>query len=187
MHNRLARILFVGAVALASPLSPLTTPAAAQSNAASRDITRDRLVSLLDTVGKRSDVNIPFHRSDKNAYNVVGLLKTGLRNSDSFEVIWGASKDETIGLRIYPHYNGGYINLDKVRDYPGFMRALLKLNGNNFMYWGADDTNDVFVSYQITLESGFPSEAVTVVTRSIPGQDKYLGELRPYIDGTHAQ
>ena len=36
-----------------------------------------------------------------------------------------------------------------------------------FLYWGADDTRDVFAGYTFTLESGFPSEAIIVVLRSL--------------------
>jgi hypothetical protein len=46
---------------------------------------------------------------------------------------------------------------------------------------------DTFAGYTITLESGFPAEAVDTVVRSIPNQDKYVGQLRPMIDGSAAQ
>jgi hypothetical protein len=63
------------------------------------------------------------------------------------------------------------------------MRKLLQYNDNNFLFFGADDTNDVFAGYTFTLESGFPNEAITIVLRSLRNQDKYVGEMRPLIDG----
>jgi hypothetical protein len=185
MRNRISILALALTVVLAGPVGPLAAPAAAQSATTSRDVMRDRLIALLAQVGKRSDVNIDFHQSDKNPYSVTGFLRTGLKNEDGLEVVWSVSKSDTIAMRAYPHYNGSYINLDKVRDYPGFMRTLLKLNDTNFMYWGADNTNDVFVAYEFTLESGFPTEAITVVARSIPNQDQFVGQLRPFVDGTH--
>jgi hypothetical protein len=184
MRHRISIAAFTLAAVLAGPVTPFAAPAAAQSATSTRDVTRDRLLALLAQVGKRTDVNIDFHVSDKNPYNVTGVLKNGLKNQDLLEVVWSVTKSDTIAMRAYPHYNGAYVNLDKVRDYPGFMRTLLKLNDTNFMYWGADDTNDVFVAYEFTLESGFPAEAITIVTRSIPNQDQFVGQLRPYIDGT---
>ncbi len=66
------------------------------------------------------------------------------------------TKSDTIGFRIYPHYKGGYINLGKARDTNGLMRKLLYYSDQNFLFWGADDTADVFCGYTVTLESGFP-------------------------------
>ena len=177
------------ALTLTAALATPSVSLAAQSSSASssRDITRDRLVALLTTVGKRSDVNIDFHQSTKNPYAVAGIQRAGLKNADYLEVVASATKDETISIRVFPHYNDGYINIDKVRDYPGFMRTLLKLNSTNFLYWGADESGDVFAAYPFTMESGFPAEAITVVVRSINNQDQYVGQLRPYIDGTSAK
>jgi hypothetical protein len=67
------------------------------------------------------------------------------------------------------------------------MRKLLWFSDDNFLFWGADDTSDVFSGYTITLESGFPQDAIVIVLRSIRNTDKFVGELRPFIDGTTGQ
>jgi hypothetical protein len=54
------------------------------------------------------------------------------------------------------------------------------------LFWGADETGDVFTGYTFSLESGFPDEAVKIVLRSIVNSDKFIGELRPFIDGSSA-
>jgi hypothetical protein len=60
---------------------------------------------------------------------------------------------------------------------------MLSLNLNSFLFWGADKSNDVFAGYTITLESGFPSEAIEVVLKSILNLDKVVGKFRQFIDG----
>ena len=109
-----------------------------------------------------------------------------MRNSDSLEIVVSVTKSDTIGFRIYPHYKGEYINLGKARDTNGLMRKLLYYSDQNFLFWGADDTADVFCGYTVTLESGFPSDAIVVILRSIRNTDKFVGEMRPFIDGTTA-
>ena len=155
-------------------------PASAQSD---RDATRDKVRQVLTTAGQRSDVNVTFRQSAKNPYNFVGSM-TGLKNVDNLEIVVSVTKSDTIGFRIYPHYKGGYINLGKARDANGLMRKLLYYSDQNFLFWGADDTADVFCGYTVTLESGFPSDAIVVILRSIKNTDKFVGEMRPYIDGT---
>jgi hypothetical protein len=66
----------------------------------------------------------------------------------------------------------------------GLMRKLLWYSDQNFLFWGADDTGDVFSGYTVTLESGFPQDAIVTVLRSIRNTDKYVGEMRPFIDGS---
>ena len=88
-----------------------------------------------------------------------------------------------------PHlsaYKGGYINIDKARNSTQLLRKLLQLNESTFLFWGADDTGDVFTGYTFTLESGFPDEAIKIVLSSIRNSDQFVGELRPSIDGTNA-
>ena len=63
---------------------------------------------------------------------------------------------------------------------------MLRYNDDNFFFWGIDDTGDTFAAYTVTLESGFPDAAMDVVIRSIPGQDRFVGEMRPAIDGSAA-
>jgi hypothetical protein len=38
-----------------------------------------------------------------------------------------------------------------------------------------------FCGYTITLESGFPADAITTVLRSIRNTDKFVGQLKPFI------
>ena len=157
-------------------------PASAQSD---RDATREKLRQVLTSAGARSDVNVTFRQSTKNPYNFVGSM-TGLKNAENLEIVVSVTKSDTIGFRIYPHYKGGYINLGKARDANGLMRKLLYYSDQNFLFWGADDTADVFCGYTVTLESGFPQDAIVVILRSIKNTDKFVGEMRPFIDGTTA-
>jgi hypothetical protein len=160
-----------------------TSVASAQQDAA-RDATREKLRAVLASAGPRSDVNVAFRQSTKNPYNFVGSMTAGLSNCDSLEVVISVTKKDTIGFRVYPHYKGGYINLNKARNTDGLMRKLLYLSDQNFLFWGADDTYDVFSGYTVTLESGFPSEAIVIVLRSIRNTDGFVGSMRPLIDGT---
>ncbi len=95
------------------------------------------------------------------------------------------SVDETIGFRIYPYYKGSYINVDKARNGAALMRKLLNLSDHNFLFWGADDTGDIFAGYTFTLENGFPDKSLEIVLYSIAPLDQYVGQFRPYIDGTN--
>jgi hypothetical protein len=154
------------------------------AKAPDRDTTRDRLRKVLDSAGQRSDVDIEFHQSTKQPYNFVGSATEGLLNAESLEVVIRVTESDTIAVRIYPHYQDGYINVGKLKDARGLMRKLLQYNDSNFLFWGADDSEDIFAAYSFTLESGFPAEAVEIVLRSIRSTDKYTGELRPFIDGS---
>lgn len=161
-------------------------PATQDANSASRDATREKLRGVLVSAGARKDVNVAFHQSTKNPYNFVGSMETGLANCDSLEIVISVTKSDTIGFRVYPHYKGGYINLGKAKDMTGLMRRLLYLSDQNFLFWGADDTADVFSGYTITLESGFPEDAIVIVLRSMRNTDKFVGDLRPFVDGSAA-
>jgi hypothetical protein len=148
-----------------------------------RKATCEMLRQVLETAGKRADVNVTFQQNDKQPYNFVGVIQDGLSHAESLEIIVGVTAFQTINFRVYPHYKGGYINVDKAKDGPGLMRKLLQLTDRNFLYWGIDKTNDVFSGYTITLESGFPKEVVEVVLASIRNTDGFVGEMRPLIDG----
>jgi hypothetical protein len=154
----------------------------AQNNDASRNRTRESLAALLDKAGP--GINVAFRQSTKQPFNYVGVLKQGLVNADSFEIVISVTANETIGFRIYPHYKNGYINIDNVKNSPGVMRQLLRLSDRAFLFWGADESGDIFTGYTFTLESGFPEEAIKIVLRSIANSDKFVGEMRPNIDGT---
>jgi hypothetical protein len=151
-----------------------------QTSDASRNRTRESLAALLDKAGP--DINVAFRQSTKQPFNYVGVLKQGLVASDSFEIVISVTVNETIGFRIYPHYKGGYINVDRVNDRPALMRLLLRLSDRAFLFWGADESGDIFTGYTFTLESGFPEEAIRIVLRSIVNSDKFVGEMRPMLD-----
>ena len=155
-----------------------------QDDPAARNRTRERLATLLETAGPK--INVSFTQSQKQPYNYVGMLRTGLVNADSFEVVISVTPKDTIGFRIYPHYDKSYVNVDRAKDRAGLMRLLLRLSDRAFLFWGADETGDVFTGYTFTLESGFPEEAIEIVLRSIANSDKFIGELRPFIDGSSA-
>jgi len=156
----------------------------AQNSDTSRNRTKESLAALLDKAGP--GINVAFRQSTKQPFNYVGLLKQGLVNADSFEIVISVTANETIGFRIYPHYKNGYINIDNVKNSPGVMRQLLRLSDRAFLFWGADESGDIFTGYTFTLESGFPEEAIKIVLRSIVNSDKFVGEMRPNIDGTSA-
>ena len=161
----------------------LTAPPADAQDAA-RDATREKTRQVLETYGPRSDVNVTFRQSTKQPYNFVGSMTSGLKNVESLEIVVSVTSKNTIRFSVYPHYKGGYINIGKARDTNGLMRKLLGYTDQNFLFWGADDTGDVFTGYTITLESGFPQDAMVVVLRSIHNTNRFVGELRPFVDGT---
>jgi len=140
--------------------------------------TRDQLAQLLDTVGPA--IGVAFRQSQKNPFNFIGTMRE-LTNADSLEIVLSVTKSETIGFRIYPHYKGGYINLNSVDDRVGLMKQLLRMSDRNFLFWGADDSYDVFAGYTVTLESGFPNEAIKIVLRSIHNLDQFVGDMKPAI------
>jgi hypothetical protein len=166
------------------------TPARPQSattpqQQATRDATREKLRTLLETAGPK--INISFRQSDKQPYNFVGILKTGLKNADSLEIVISVSAQDTIHFRIFPHYRDSYVNVDKVTSGPGLMRQMLRFSDQNFLFWGADSSGDIFAAYNFTLESGFPDAAINIVLRSIANVDAFIGQMRPSIDGSAAQ
>jgi len=151
---------------------------------AERIKTRDQLMQLLEKAGP--NIKVTFHQSQKQPFNMVGILKDGLTNADSYEIVVGVSTDQTIGFRIFPRYKGTYINLDKVSNANALMRQLMLLNDRNFLFWGADGSGDVFAGYTFTLESGFPDAAIVIVLRSIANLDLYVGKMKPNLDGSEA-
>jgi hypothetical protein len=144
--------------------------------------TREKLRLLLAGSGPKKGIEIAFRQSDQQPFNFVGVKRGGFTNAEGFEIVVGVSNDQTIGFRIYPYYKGGYINLNKARNGPGLMRKLLNLSDHNFLFWGADDTGDVFAGYTFTLENGFPDKSLEVVLYSIAPLDQYVGQMRPMID-----
>ena len=151
---------------------------------ASRDATREKVRAVLTAMGPK--INVEFKPGDGQPYNFVGVMKTGLKNTDSLEIVISVTAQETIHFRIYPHYNGSYINVNKAKDVSELARKMLRFGDSNFLYWGADASYDVFAGYNFTLESGFPEASFRVVLGSIANLDEYVRQLRPAIDGTTA-
>jgi hypothetical protein len=166
-------------------LAILTTASTAFSQEAdpARDKTRERLSALLTRVGP--DMGIEFKPSSKSPFVFTGVMREGLKNVDSLEIVISVTTKETIGFRIFPHYKGGYINIDKARNTAQLLRKIAQLNDSTFLFWGADDTGDVFTGYTFTLESGFPDKAIEIVLSSIRNSDQFIGEMRPAIDGSN--
>ena len=155
-----------------------------QQKAADRAATREKLRTLLLNSGPKKGIDIPFKQSDKNEWNFVGVARNSLTYADSYEVVVGVSNDQTVGFRVYPVYKGNYINIDKARNPLGLSRQLLEYSNKNFLFWGMDETADVFAGYTFTLESGFPDKSIEVVLYSIRALDQFIGPMRRNIDGT---
>ena len=176
-------LVAVSAAVVAQPAhqtQPTTTTAPTSQETASRDATREKLRAVL--AAKGPEINVAFKQSDKQPYNFVGVMSTGLTNADSFEVVVSVSAQDTIHFRIYPHYKGAYLNVDKVRDSAALMRQMVRFSDKNFLFWGGDDTFDIFAGYNFTLESGFPDASIRMVLGSIKNLDKYVGEMKSAID-----
>lgn len=170
-------VLFALAMIFAVP------PAQGQQNeSVARSRTREQLRQLLHKVGP--SLKITFRQSVKPPFNLVGLLKEGLTQAEGFEVVIDVTENQTIGFRIFPRYKSDYINIDNVKNGPGLMRFLLRLSDSAFLFWGIDPSGDIFTGYTVTLESGFPEESIKVVLRSIVNSDKFIGEMKPMIDGS---
>ena len=181
MKNFFVLLLLTLTVACAGSIAKAQTP---QEKEAARIATREKLRTLLQNSGPKKGIAINFRQSEKQPFNFVGMSQEGLTYADSFEVVIGVSKDDTIGFRIYPHYRGSYVNIDKARDPAVLMRQLLLLSDKNFLFWGRDDSGDVFAGYTFTLESGFPDRALEIVLYSIRPLDQFVGQMRPNIDGS---
>jgi hypothetical protein len=151
-----------------------------QDDEAARIRTRDKLAQLLARAGPA--INVAFRQSQKQPFNYVGSLSAGLLHAESFEIVLSVTAKDTIGFRVYPHYKKGYINPGKVNDAAGLMRLMLRLSDRAFLFWGLDEAGDAFTGYTFTLESGFPEEAIRIVLRSIANSDKFVGEMRPFLD-----
>ena len=184
MRRRLFPLALLLMLACAGPAAAQQQTAAQKE--AARVATREKLRALLAASGPKRGIEIAFRQSDKQPFNFVAVRRGGFANAEGFEVVVGVSNDETIGFRIYPYYKGGYVNVNKARDNAGLMKKLLNLSDHNFLFWGADDTGDVFAGYTFTLESGFPDKAIEVVLYSIAPLDQYVGQMRPFIDGSAA-
>jgi len=173
----LISLLTMTTLVVAPAIHAQTTPSADDS---ARVKTRDQLKALLEKVGP--SIKVSFRQSDKQPFNMVGILREGLTNTEYFEIVIGVTNNQTIGFRIFPHYKGAYINIDKARNSAGLMKQLLEFSDKNFLFWGADPTGDIFSGYTFTLESGFPEASITIVLRSIANLDDYVGKMKPNLD-----
>jgi hypothetical protein len=160
------------------------TSARTQQQTNSRDANREKLRAVLESAGTK--MNVSFRQSDKQPYNFVGVLKTGLTNADALEIVVQVGTEDTIHFRIFPHYRGAYLNIDKVSNGDALMRQMVSFTDKNFLFWGADSSGDIFAGFNFTLESGFPEASVRVVLNSISKLDVFVGQMRPSIDGSAA-
>lgn len=174
---RIFRLLICAVILAAAPA------VFAQDENAARDKTRERLTALLTRIGP--NINVSFTPSSKSQFVFTGVMKDGLKNAEQFEIVISVTSKDTIGFRIFPHYKGAYINIDKARNPTQLLRKIAQLNDSTFLFWGADDSGDVFTGYTFTLESGFPDKAIEIVLSSIKNSDQFVGEMRPSIDGTN--
>ena len=140
---------FLMAFLVASTMTVLALSVCGQTPAdTARVKTRDQLGLLLDKVGPT--IKVTFRRSDKQPFNYVGLLKDGLTNADSMEIVIGVTADQTIGFRIFPHYNGAYVNVDKAKNSAGLMRELLRLS-DKIRIFSIGEWTKVAMSFPDTL------------------------------------
>ncbi len=167
-----------------APATTRAQPSTTQQQA-TRDATREKLRTVLEAAAPK--INVTFRQSDKQPYNFVGVLKTGLKNADALEIVISVSAQDTIHFRIFPHYKDAYVNVDKAASGPGLMRLMVSFSDKNFLFWGADGSGDIFAGYNFTLESGFPEASVNVVLSSIANVDTFIGQMRPAIDGSAAR
>jgi len=178
------RVMLAGLAAMAGASLAPRDRAWAQEKLERRKATLARLGTTLSQTGPV--VHIDFKPATNNIWAYVGVLKTDLRVCDSLETIVGASDDDTIYFMIYPSYKGGYINLNKARNAAALEHEMLRLNHKNFMFSGVDDASDIYFGFQITLESGYPPEAIRTLLYSTKSVDDYVGRLLPFIDGRPA-
>ena len=162
----------------------IAAPAVYGQAEATQEKTRQRLSALLERIGP--DIKVEFKPSSKSQFVFVGLMREGLANSESLEIIATVTEDQIIRFRVFPKYKGDYINIDKAKNTAALLRKLVQLNASSFLFWGADNSGDIFTGYTFTLESGFPDEALKIVLSSIKNSDKLVGEMKPSIDGTAA-
>ena len=181
MRKVLVPVMAVIAVCFAVAVCSAQTQ---QESDAMRVATREKLRAFLNASGPKRGINISFKQSEQNPFNFVGIKRDGLTHAEFYEVVVGVSNDNTVNFKIYPHYKGGYVNVDKARDPIGLMRLMLNLNSHNFLYWGADDEKDIFAGIIFTLESGFTDKSMETALYSVGALDPYLGQMRPFIDAS---
>jgi hypothetical protein len=173
-------MLAASVVAVAQPQHQSQSGTSTPQQQTSRDNTREKLRAVLNDVGPK--INVAFRQSDKEPYSFGGKMSTGLTNADSFEIVISVGDQETIHFRIFPKYKGAYVNVDKAANSSALLRQMVRLSDKNFLYWGADESFDVFAGYNFTLESGFPEASIRVVLNSIKNLDQFIGEMKSSLD-----
>src|SRR5260370_36839651 len=98
-------------------------------------------------------------------------MKTGLKNADALEIVISVSAEDTIHFRIFPHYSGAYLNIDKARSSDTLMRQMVRFSDQNFFFWGADGSGAIFAGFYFTLDSSFPEASISVVLNRITKLD----------------
>jgi len=166
-----------GGVAAATPPDTVST--------ATRVETRNKIEALLTTYSKALGFH-RWYRSADNPFAIQAFYDRDLRYASRLELVINVTRQNTIGFRVFPHWNGpgpgDYIDLDQARDPQGLMQEALRLSSQNFMFWGMDASHDLYAGYTITLESGFPDAAVRVVLESVPLVDDSVGDLLRYAE-----
>lgn len=149
---------------------------AAQTNAdALRARTRDRLFALVRTYAPSQHFKI--YRDDDDPFTIEAVYDKDLEYSRRFYTWISVTRQQTIQFRVYTLWYDGNLNIDKAQDSDALMQRMLQLSDKGFFFWAANEDKDVFAGFTITLESGFPEEAIKVVIRSIPLIDPMIGEL----------
>jgi hypothetical protein len=176
IHIRgLAALTLVAVTALLS-----VTLGAQKTDDAARIKNRAQLANFLNKA--ESQTRMHFVQGTENTFNYSTVLTSGLTTADSFEIVIGVTDADTIFLNAFPKYKGAYINIDKAKDPAALARQLLRLTARTFLHWGVDSSGDVFCGFTFTLESGFPSEAMTIVLQSVANHDQYITEIKPLLD-----
>lgn len=170
-HFRAASLLVAVAISLSAAAA-----GAQKIDEAARKRNHARLGELLTAQGPGLDM--AFQQSKKQPYNYSAYLTKGLVNAETIEVVFSTTEVDTYSVNAYPKFKGAYINLEKAKNSVLLMRQLLALNHRTFMHWGTDSSGDVFMGFTITLESGFPAEAIRTVLRSVVVHDKFIAEFR---------
>jgi hypothetical protein len=172
-------MLSLGGLDVAAALPTDTVPTA------TRVETRTKLEALLATHSKSMGFR-RWYRSDDNPFSILIFYERNLRYASRLEVVMNITRQNTIGFRVYPHWNGpgtsDYIDLDEVRDPSGLMQQALRFSDQNFLFWGLNSSHRLFAGYTITLESGFPDAAVRIVLESVPLVDDSVGDLLRYAE-----
>jgi hypothetical protein len=159
------------------------TPADTVSTA-TRLETRGKIEALLTTYSKALGFR-RWYRSADEPFDILAFYDNGLKYASRMEVVIVVSRQNTIGIRVFPHYNGpgpgDYIDLDYARDPKGLMQRALQLSAENFMFWAMDGSHHLFACFTVTLESGFPDAVLRVVLESVPLVDDSVGDLARYV------